>query len=362
MKLASRGKRFGGYLLDRLPLWIIVGILMGSASYSVFDSFNHDYYSSYGSSYSGSGLGGVAVFIVVLAAIAYIVLECYFFSRSQTIGKAILGMRVISSIDGKPIGFWKMLLREVIVKLASSSVFCLGYIWILIDDKNRGWHDKILDTYVIDIKDSEAIASGRDQYGHPYGGYSGSPYGGAPNGNGPQNYRSPEGANSRTWNGPSAGPQQQPASQQNVRQQPQQQTYDMPQGRSYVNGGVNGGNVEVKASDDPIERPRAYTITAADLVESRKNGGRQETAPQQHETGTQYTRPASEVGQFSQPVHSQETESPTEELPKVSTEISADEAAAPEVQEAPEARMEKDAPVNGEQDYGATENNGDDVQ
>lgn len=118
----------------------------------------------------------------------------------------------------------------------------------------------------------------------------------------------------------------------------------------------------MKASDDPIERPRAYTITAADLVESRKNGGRQETAPQQHETGTQYTRPASEVGQFSQPVHSQETESPTEELPKVSTEISADEAAAPEVQEAPEARMEKDAPVNGEQDYGATENNGDDVQ
>ena len=45
-----------------------------------------------------------------------------------------------------------MLLREIIVKKASSSVLWLGYIWILIDKYNRGWHDKILDTYVIDEK------------------------------------------------------------------------------------------------------------------------------------------------------------------------------------------------------------------
>ena len=47
-----------------------------------------------------------------------------------------------------------MLLREIIVKKASSSVLWLGYIWILIDKYNRGWHDKILDTYVIDEKPS----------------------------------------------------------------------------------------------------------------------------------------------------------------------------------------------------------------
>ena len=50
-----------------------------------------------------------------------------------------------------------MLLREWIVKGASSYVFMLGFIWVLIDDKNRGWHDKILDTYVIDQKESARL-------------------------------------------------------------------------------------------------------------------------------------------------------------------------------------------------------------
>ena len=42
-------------------------------------------------------------------------------------------------------------------------MFFLGYIWILIDDKNRSWHDKILDTYVIDVKETESLnAAGSD--------------------------------------------------------------------------------------------------------------------------------------------------------------------------------------------------------
>ena len=55
------------------------------------------------------------------------------------------------------IGFWKMLFREWFVKKASATVFFLGYIWVLIDDKNRGWHDKVLDTYVVDLKESEKL-------------------------------------------------------------------------------------------------------------------------------------------------------------------------------------------------------------
>ena len=79
------------------------------------------------------------------------------FSRSKTIGKAILGLEVVSSDRGEPVGFWKMLFREWIVKRASASVVCLGYLWVVIDDKNRGWHDKILDTYVVDLKESELL-------------------------------------------------------------------------------------------------------------------------------------------------------------------------------------------------------------
>ncbi len=95
------------------------------------------------------------VFFLIL--IAYIVLEFILFAKGKSIGKAIIGLQVVSSTDGKPFRFWKMLFRECFVKSASGSVFGLGYIWILIDEKNRGWHDKILDSYVVDLKESEKM-------------------------------------------------------------------------------------------------------------------------------------------------------------------------------------------------------------
>ena len=43
-----------------------------------------------------------------------------------------------------------MLVREWIGKPISMVVFCLGYLWILIDQDNQGWHDKLVDTYVVE--------------------------------------------------------------------------------------------------------------------------------------------------------------------------------------------------------------------
>jgi hypothetical protein len=96
----------------------------------------------------------VVVFFILLA---YIILELILFAKGKSIGKAILGLQVVSSTDGKPFRFWKMFFRECFVKSASGSVLGLGYIWILIDEKNRGWHDKILDSYVVDLKESEKM-------------------------------------------------------------------------------------------------------------------------------------------------------------------------------------------------------------
>ena len=63
---------------------------------------------------------------------------------------------MVSSTNGKPFTFWRMMFREIIVKQASG-VLMLGFIWILVDEKNRGWHDKILDSYVVDLKESEKM-------------------------------------------------------------------------------------------------------------------------------------------------------------------------------------------------------------
>ncbi|MBQ0041596.1 MAG: RDD family protein [Clostridiales bacterium] len=164
LKLASRGKRFGAYCIDKaLPAILFIVLISTISLASMTNSFANPY-SEFGFDYGyGYGLGTNSVgaifkvLLILALQLAYLVVQLIFYSKSQTIGKAILGMQVISSKDGKPIGIWMMILREWIAKKASGAAFLLGYLWILIDDKNRGWHDKIMDTYVIDLKASAPL-------------------------------------------------------------------------------------------------------------------------------------------------------------------------------------------------------------
>lgn len=165
MKLATREKRFLAGLIDDIIPGVIIAIMVlfapglsGLIKYLFLDLdddyiYNYFYNMNSGSYYAGIG---ITIFLVIFI-IVYTIVEIFFFSKGQSIGKAIFGLKVVASKNGKPLGIWWMLLREFIVKQASSEVFCLGYIWILIDDKNRGWHDKILDTYVIDIKETDRL-------------------------------------------------------------------------------------------------------------------------------------------------------------------------------------------------------------
>lgn len=164
LKLASRGKRFGAYCIDKALPAVLFVVLISTISLATVTSPFSNPYSEFGFDYGyGYGLGtnsfGVVfkILFILVIQLAYLVVQLIFYSKSQTIGKAILGMQVISSKDGKPIGIWMMILREWIAKKASGAAFLLGYLWILIDDKNRGWHDKIMDTYVIDLKASAPL-------------------------------------------------------------------------------------------------------------------------------------------------------------------------------------------------------------
>lgn len=166
MKLASRGKRFAAGLIDMsvpfLAYIIMTSVfgmdLLGSGNpYGYGSPFGYGYGYGYNYNFPHNGGSTVTAFILLILLVAYIIAEFVLFSKAQSIGKAILGLQVVSSNDGKPFGFWKMVLRECIVKSASSSVFLLGYIWILIEERNRGWHDKILDSYVVDLKETASM-------------------------------------------------------------------------------------------------------------------------------------------------------------------------------------------------------------
>lgn len=179
MKLASRGKRFGAYCLDEIipsilgcvVIAAIVKLVLSTGMSSILFSYG------YGYGYNPGGISAVgpvvSIFVVMVITFAYLGVQIYFYSQSRTIGKAILGLQVISSVDGQPIGIWKMILREWFAKKASGAVFLLGYIWILIDDKNRGWHDKIMDTYVVDLVETAKISiEQNEESDNPEGGES----------------------------------------------------------------------------------------------------------------------------------------------------------------------------------------------
>ena len=71
-------------------------------------------------------------------------------SRSKTIGKQLLGMRVVDVETFEEVGLWRMLVREILGKAVSAIVLLLGFAWILFDDKHQGWHDKIIGSQVVD--------------------------------------------------------------------------------------------------------------------------------------------------------------------------------------------------------------------
>jgi len=68
-------------------------------------------------------------------------------TTGQTIGKRILGMKVIQS-TGEPMRLGVAFLRWV-GYLVSALFFFLGFLWIAFDGRKQGWHDKIAGTCVV---------------------------------------------------------------------------------------------------------------------------------------------------------------------------------------------------------------------
>lgn len=84
-------------------------------------------------------LGGM-VFFGIYVAVAWTLID-------KTIGQALLGLRVLRS-NGDHLTFRKAIRRAVCLIVAALPLF-LGFLWVLVDDRRQGWHDKLADTVVV---------------------------------------------------------------------------------------------------------------------------------------------------------------------------------------------------------------------
>lgn len=138
LEKAGFGKRLLAILIDSVLIWAVsgmVGSLMGQ-----------DVFSSQDGTISFE-MTGLAALVLMLGPIVYYTLMEG--GRSgQTLGKKLLGIKVIREGSGEPLGYGKAFVRWL-GRIPSSFVFALGYLWMIWDDEKQTWHDKIADTYVV---------------------------------------------------------------------------------------------------------------------------------------------------------------------------------------------------------------------
>ncbi len=82
----------------------------------------------------------------------YLYFTFFFSTTGQTVGKAIMGLRVVTN-DGKRMGVKRSFIRALCYTL-SLAPFGLGFLWVLGEDRRRAWHDKIAHTYVLYVWDA----------------------------------------------------------------------------------------------------------------------------------------------------------------------------------------------------------------
>lgn len=91
-----------------------------------------------------------AAFFFILLQYVYFI---FFFSTTgQTIGKAIMGLRVVTT-NGKRMGVKRSFIRTLCYGL-SLAPLGLGFLWVLGEDRRKAWQDKIARTYVLYVWDA----------------------------------------------------------------------------------------------------------------------------------------------------------------------------------------------------------------
>jgi uncharacterized RDD family membrane protein YckC len=89
--------------------------------------------------------------LLALVAIAAAVIGFWRYCGA-TPGKSLLGLKVVDAASGKPPTLGRFALRFLAYFVSALPLY-LGFLWIGIDRRKQGWHDKIASTVVINSED-----------------------------------------------------------------------------------------------------------------------------------------------------------------------------------------------------------------
>lgn len=132
---AGFGLRYGAWMFDFLITLIAIMIftfIVTAVSHNSVVGSNRD-------------LLIVAGLTLLLFVLNFVVLAG---SNGQSAGMRILGIYIVRE-DGKPFTIKDAAMRHLIGYPLSTIAFFLGFLWMLWDPRQQGWHDKIAHTLVV---------------------------------------------------------------------------------------------------------------------------------------------------------------------------------------------------------------------
>lgn len=151
LQLASLGKRFGAAMLDSLAAFVLIGIPYFLLIFEM--ERNGDFANDSGLSPLALGsIGVMGIGSLALLTINLVMLT----TRGQSIGKRMVGIRIVSHPDGQKPGFVKAVLLRGFVNGLISGIPCIGPVYALVDicfifqEDRRCLHDQIASTQVVE--------------------------------------------------------------------------------------------------------------------------------------------------------------------------------------------------------------------
>lgn len=142
---AHWGMRLGGYLIDALCVvpFYIVAIIGLSIHHTTTDAYGYE-------TQSTSGVGVAIAVIAYLALVAFAIWN-QIIRQGRTgysLGKQVLGIKLIKEATGQPLGAGLTFGRQICHVLDSLACY-IGWLWPLWDAKKQTFADKLVSSIVI---------------------------------------------------------------------------------------------------------------------------------------------------------------------------------------------------------------------
>ena len=141
--------RVGAALIDSVLMLVIITPLL-------VKFYGWTYFSGDSGSNTYVFVKGPSDFIISYL-IPAIISIAFWMTKQATPGKMLLKLKIVDAQTGSPLTLGQSIGRYLGYYI-SILPFCLGFIWVGIDSKKQGWHDKLAGTVVVRSKKRGAEA------------------------------------------------------------------------------------------------------------------------------------------------------------------------------------------------------------